>query len=401
MNNNIKSTKTTIKFSNTGKLIKVNNLIEEYTSVIEQFVDLLWNFNNIPILLPKEYTSQINTWLSARMVQCAGKQASGIVRGTKKKQEKRIYIIKKLKSEGRYKKSRKLQRIYDNVNTSKPKIDNVCLELDSRFIKIDLDNSTNFDGWITITSIGDRQKIILPFKRNKHFNKLMKNGYLKGGVRLSRKDIVFMFDLPETQKRSNGGTLGIDIGQITTLSCSNNTVSKVNKHGHDLNSINTIMSRKKKGSKSFQKCVNHRKNYINWSINQLNLDNIKEVRIEKIKNLRRGRRTSRKLSHWTYTDIFSKLESYCNDSGVHLITVNPTYTSKRCSNCGWTRNGNRKGKEFECRNCNFTIDADLNAARNIAINLNPIWYEKRQQYNIKDGFYWNIVGQKPIVSVVQ
>jgi hypothetical protein len=42
------------------------------------------------------------------------------------------------------------------------------------------------------------------------------------------------------------------------------------------------MTRKQKGSKSFKRTSNHRKNFINWSINQLNLDNIKEIGLERI-----------------------------------------------------------------------------------------------------------------------
>jgi len=109
----IRSTKTSNKFSNEGKLEKLHLFMDEYRKVVKQFVDLLWEAEKIPTLLPKEITSQVQTWLSARMVQCAGKQASGIVRGTKKKQSKRMFIINKMKEEGKFKKARKLQAIYD------------------------------------------------------------------------------------------------------------------------------------------------------------------------------------------------------------------------------------------------------------------------------------------------
>jgi len=100
------------------------------------------------------------------------------------------------------------------------------------------------------------------------------------------------------------------------------------------------------------------------------------VKLERIQNMRKGKRTNRRLSHWTYTDIFSKLESKCEEQGVLVTKISPTYTSKRCSNCGWTRRNNRNGKEFRCKSCDFTIDADLNASINIAANLKPIGYRK-------------------------
>ena len=161
----IRSTKTTLKFANEGKRNQVSLFVDEYRRVVSEFVDLLWNEVNIPSLLPKTVTTQVSTWLSARILQCAGKQASGIVRGTQSKQKRRKWMIGKLADEGKFKKARKLQRIYDEASITKPDIGKVNPELDSRFVKVDFDNETSFDGWITLTSLGNRLKIILPFKK--------------------------------------------------------------------------------------------------------------------------------------------------------------------------------------------------------------------------------------------
>jgi len=394
----IRSTKTSNKFSNKEKLVQLHFFIDEYRDVVGQFVDLLWDNPIVPTLLPKELTNKVDSWLSARMRQCAGKQASGIVRGTKKKQNKRLFVIDKLKKEGKFKKARKLQAIYDKNHSKKPNINVVEPELDSRFVKIDLENTTSFDGYIVLSSIGNKMKLTLPFKKNKHFNKLNSLGKIKSGVRLSKKNFTFMFDI-EPKDKQKGEILGIDIGKCETLSCSNGFQTTKNNHGHDLNTILNRMSRKKKGSKGFAKEEAHRKNYINWSINQLNLENIGEVRIERIKNLRRKRKSSRMLSHWTYTDIFGKLESLCEEHGVHVKHVTPTYTSQRCSKCGWTRKTNRKGKQFKCKSCSFEIDADLNASINISLDLMPIGKKERQLNLNRAGFYW-LVGEENIVPHV-
>lgn len=396
----IKSSKVTLKYSNFNKKDTLYSIIDEYKIVVQKFIDILWDLENVPKLLDKSITSTVDSWLSARMVQCAGKQASGIVRGTKKKQEKRLFVYNKLNDEGKFKKARKLKKIIDSNKVSKPLLDNIEIELDSRFISIDLENNTSFDGWINLSSIGNKISLHLPFKRSKHFNKLYRKGSLKGGLRLSKDKATFNFELPNLIKKENGSTLGIDIGVKNTISCSNGHISKKDIHNHDLDSINDKLSRKKKGSKAFKKAQDHRTNYINWSINQLNLDSVKEVRIENIKNLRKGKRTNKKLSHWTYTDIFLKIEDYCNEHGVHLVKINPTYTSKRCSVCGWTRSNNRKGKIFKCGHCGNVIDSDLNASINIATPLNPIWFKQRQQYDIKKGFFWNVVGEEIIVPSV-
>lgn len=397
----IRSTKTSTKFSNQSKLQNLDLFLKEYKLIVEKFIDLIWNQEKIPSLLPKEITNKIDSWLSARMIQCAAKQASGIVRGTKQKQKQRKHVIDKLNKEGKFKKARKLQKIYDKTKVSKPKIKNINPELDSRFIKINLEKTTSFDGWVTISSIGNKLKIKIPFKKTIHFNKMLSKGNLKQGIRISQKNITFMFEIEDKEPKEKGEILGIDIGQKNTITCSNGFMSKKDKHGHDLNTITDKLSRKKKGSKAFSRCQQHRKNYINWSINQLNLKGVKQINREKIKDLRRFKKSSRRLMHWTYTDIFDKLDRYCEDQGVLVNTITPTYTSQRCSKCGWTQKTNRKGKAFKCKSCGFSLDADLNASLNISFPLLEISKRERLLQKNKEGFYWLVEGQESIVPVVQ
>lgn len=397
----IKSTKTTLKFSNKRKLDNLNLFVNEYRNVVSHFVDVLWFENEIKCLLPKEITDKVDSWLSARAIQCAGKQASGIVRGCRKKQSKRMFQINKFKKLGMFKKARKLQRIYDDVKLSKPNINQVQPELDSRFVKIDLDNSTTFDGWLTLSSLGNKLNIPIPFKKSKHFNKMLESGILKDGVRISKTDITLMFELPEPSKKVDGKVIGIDIGQITTLTCSDGQSIEADNHGHTYQSICKKLARKKKGSRNFEQAEKHRTNYINWSVNQINLSGIKKVNLENIKHLRRGNRTNRLMSHWNYAELFDKLETKLNDAGVQINKVSPTYTSQRCSACGWTRKSNRKGKQFKCDKCSFECDADFNGSLNISFDLPPIKKEERLQQKNRKGFYWNVVSEAPIVPHVQ
>ncbi len=396
----IKSSKLTIKFANSGKKENLNIFIQEYRNVVSLFVDILWEMKKVPVLLPKELTDKIESWLSARAIQCAGKQASGIVRGTRKKQDQRRWQIKKLLDEGKNKQARKLEAIDKKKLVSKPNIDVICSELDSRFVTIDFNDHTSFDGFIILSSLGNKLVIKIPLKKHKHFNSLLSRGTLKGGVRISSQSITFMFEIETKEKRSSGTIIGIDVGHCNVISCSNGVQSQKNKDGHDLTTINKIMSRKVKGSKAFKQTQVHRSNYINWTINQLNLSNVKEVKLEDIKNLRKGKKSSRLLSHWTYTEIFDKLESYCLDAGVQIKKVSPTYTSQRCSVCGWTRKTNRKGKQFKCTSCGHSQDADLNASLNISFDLAPIKKQERLQQKNRTGFYWLVAGQEFIVPDV-
>lgn len=400
----IRSIKCPIKFINKQKEIYYHSFLNEYKLIVSQFIDILWDMKKVPALLPKEITSQItDTWLTARIIQCAGKQASAIIRGTREKQKKRMFILKKLQKEGKqHKKIRKLQNIIDKVNMSKPNINDVHPNLDSRFVTIDDNNTTTFDIWITLSSLGNKLKLYIPINKNKIFNKWENQGKLKLSIRLYKEKIEFIFDIPESYKEE-GDVLGVDIGITNTYYASDKQHSMQDIHGHTLSTIMEKLSRKQKGSKSFERTQSHRKNYINWTINQLNLSKVKQVNIEDIKYLRYKSKYSRKLSHWTYTDIFDKIGRYCMEQNVSVCVVNPVYTSQRCSVCGWTQKKNRKGKTFCCVKCKFTCDADLNASLNLSFVLPEITKEDRQKHLNIQGFYWNdnIFGSEPIVPNVQ
>ena len=255
-----------------------------------------------------------------------------------------------------------------------------------------------FDGWITLGSLGNKLKFEIPFKKHKHFNKMIKRGSLKQCVRLSKNNIVLMFDIKDPeQKKENKTIIGIDVGQKTILTCSDNQIISMDSHGHSYQTICQRLSRKQKGSKGFKRTEAHRANFIGWSINQLNLKEIGAVNLENIKNLRKGKRSSRSLSHWNYSELFEKLERKLVENGVRINKLSPVYTSQRCFNCGWVRKGNRRGKQFKCDKCSFEYDADLNASKNISLNLKAISRKERLQQKNKDGFYWPVVGEEPIV----
>ena len=390
----IRSTKTSLKFSNVKKLDSLHLFIDEYRNVVSQFVNILWEQKKVKCLIPKETTSLITSWISKRAIQCAAKQASAIVRGTKQKQSQRLFVIKKLQSEG--KDYSKLQKLYDTLQITKPNV-MVEPELDSRFIKIVMDNPTSFDGWVTLSSLGNSLKIEVPFKKHKHFNKMLLKGTIKSGIRLSKKMITFMFDIEDSKPKTVGSLIGIDVGLSTTLSCSNGQVIQKDNHGHDYMSICKCLSKKRKGSKGFRKVETHRTNYINWTINQLNLKDVKEVNREEIKNLRKGKRNTRLMQSWNYRELFDVMDRKLSEQGVLVNLLNPTYTSQRCSSCGWVHKGNRSGKLFKCDKCFFECDADLNAAINLSFKLKPIGKQQRLKQENRTGFYWTVLDQELIV----
>ena len=82
------------------------------------------------------------------------------------------------------------------------------------------------------------------------------------------------------------------------------------------------------------------------------------------KEKRNGRRFNRALGRWAFGQLGSFLAYKCEEVGKRVVLVPPEYTSKDCSRCGVR--GARVGSDFLCEACGQRLNADLNAARNIA-----------------------------------
>ena len=61
-----------------------------------------------------------------------------------------------------------------------------------------------------------------------------------------------------------------------------------------------------------------------------------------------------------------KLEYKCRWYGRTFVAVPAMNTSRACSQCGSIHAGNRRSQSrFECRDCGYQANADVNAAENI------------------------------------
>jgi len=94
------------------------------------------------------------------------------------------------------------------------------------------------------------------------------------------------------------------------------------------------------------------------------LENLTEIRSH---TKQRGRKQRRRHHSWSYAQLRAFVEYKAEDAGCKVKVVDPRHTSQRCGRCAYTHRGNRKTQStFKCRECGYTVNADLNAARNIA-----------------------------------
>ena len=406
----IRSTKHSIKYTNKNKLNKLFNFIDEYRQAAQLYLDYLWDNPYAFKIKDKSYIFDIQhnhltvpkyidykainfkTNLSARALSSCITQVLGIIKASTEKQRKRLWKVHNLLSQNEQLSKSLINKIRKNKPV-KPGIDKLKPELSSKCIDFKETNN-NFNAFIMLRSIGKSfGQIKIPIKYHKRANHWKSKGKRLNSFLIDKDYIDIRWQMPNKIKPI-GITVGADQGYKTILTLSNGNITpKKDSHNHTLESINKKLARKRKGSKSFAKAQYHRKNFIHWSINQLNFKNIKQVNLEKIYNITYKRRTSRVMSHWTNTLIRDKLKKVCEEQEVLVQEQSSAYRSQRCSKCGLVRKANRKGKQYICKDCGHVSDADLNAACNHEQDLYYLSWELRKfiQSNHKNygsGFYW-------------
>lgn len=323
-----------ISQANQGKLSLLNDITDEMLRVVNLYIDQLWDNMDFS---SKFVTFKVDTWLSARLQQCLGKQALEIVKSQRKRKKK-----------------------------TKPKLKRKTFNLDSRFVDWEFGN--HFDLWIRLSSIGNRIKINLPVKAHRHFNKFRSWEQSKS-IRLIQnhgKWFIEVFFEKKIKQRKRGKTIGVDCGYKELA-----VTSEGQSLDDGLEQVYEKISRKKQGGNAFKRALIERDNLINQSLNKIDLSDVKEVVVEDLKNVKHKSKGKikktfmNKLQRWSYPKVLVKMQHLAEEAGILFTKVNPAYTSQKCCKCGVICKSNRKGKNYKCA-CGNEIDADLNAAINIS-----------------------------------
>lgn len=371
----IRSSTLSLEFSTQSKKCTLEKIFQEYT----QIVNIYLNYFNNSFDLPKFSNIEIkDTWLSARLQQCAGKQALEILK-SKRKQEKnkRFKIYKKV-----YSWCIKNNRFQEFTNKKfselnlKPKIkpffNGLSINLDSRFWSIKNSNNS-FDIWVHIQSIGDKIILNIPLKNHKHNKKFNSWKQLNSCRIIKNKKgkffIEFIYEKENITIIKPKNELAIDVGINTLLSCSDG-----NQYGKDFKQLLIKLFNKKQDSHNYNKMLVEIKNYIRCNLNKINFSSFSDLILENLKNIqlntkKRVNKTTRKmLSKWNLGLLHEAIKQKCEENSVYLHFVNPKNTSRTCPICHHIDKRNRCNTHFKCMACGYESDADLNASINI-LNL--------------------------------
>ncbi len=91
-----------------------------------------------------------------------------------------------------------------------------------------------------------------------------------------------------------------------------------------------------------------------------------------ITRMNAGRRVNERLHRIPFGRFVRLLTYKAAEHGITVTTINEAYTSQACSRCGYRDRANRRRRGwFHCRRCDFQLNADVNAARNMLWRVVP------------------------------
>jgi IS605 OrfB family transposase len=94
------------------------------------------------------------------------------------------------------------------------------------------------------------------------------------------------------------------------------------------------------------------------------------IAFENLTGIRDRMAGAKRFHAWAFRRLYQYVEYKAEMYAIEVEQVSPTYTSQRCSSCGFTHESNRRSKhQFVCQKCEYELNADYNASKNIARKL--------------------------------
>jgi len=194
--------------------------------------------------------------------------------------------------------------------------------------------------------------------------------------------IVFSKDISDTEL--TGKVVGIDRGikKIAVTSenqfFSGGQIKKVSKRYEKLRSA--LQSCGSRSAKRHLRKISRKKNRFRTDANHVITKHIAEsfepgtvIALEKLTGIRQTARLRKKqrkdLHRWNFFQFEQFLTYKAEDRGMKVEYIDARYTSQKCSSCGYISRSNRQSQAvFKCKHCGFSLNAGINASRNIRQN---------------------------------
>ena len=205
------------------------------------------------------------------------------------------------------------------------------------------------------------------------------------------------YEIPDVKNINENRTIGIDLGIAKLVTLSDGTIyqpsNSFRKHEQKLTKAQRILSKKEKFSENWKrqkkkinkihsKIKNSRYDYLHKITSEIiknhgviYLEDLKIINMSKSakgtiekpgRNVKAKSGLNKSILDQAWHELRRQLEYKAKWNGNTLITVDPKYTSQRCSHCQIVLKDNRKSQaDFKCQSCGLELNADINAALNI------------------------------------
>ena len=333
-----RSSKCTLKFATESKKQRLYEIMNEYSRVVNIFIDMFWENDFVAGQLTKDLYAIPASGLSARMRQCAAREALGMVNGAKE------------------------------AKSTKPRHTGKKCIWSSQVVGLE-SGRNHFDLWLKIHSTGTGDSFYIPLKQHFHFNQYADWNWATSII-VHREYIQISFEKEVGQKSTSPYALGIDVGINSLLTASNKSW-----FGDQIKAQINKIKRKKQHSKAYKRAKKELSYYLHRIVkiffNQLPKE-VGLIVVERLKSLKKGKGKRSKgfrktLSHWNYRELLKVIQMRAEENRVRFRTVNPAKTSQTCPvpTCSHTQRENRVGKVFQCLRCGYSDDADYVGSLNI------------------------------------
>ena len=193
------------------------------------------------------------------------------------------------------------------------------------------------------------------------------------------------FVMPEkvaNVSEETGKSIGIDVGLLNLATMSDGTVIAnphfIKQGEKRIRREQRRLSRKVKGSRNrrkyrirvaraYEKVMNQREDFAHKLSNEIVKNNDLIVFEDlNIRSMVKNHHLAKSIADASWNTLVQYTIYKAESAGRELVLVDPGYTSRTCSRCGYRKESLGLWKRtFLCESCGYEIDRDLNAAINI------------------------------------
>lgn len=240
-------------------------------------------------------------------------------------------------------------------------------------------------GYVSIASVAGRQRV--SFSADHHARSILAQavGFDSADMihRKGRFWLHIVVTIHDVEFQPSGAVVGVDMGLSRPAVCSHNRFFGKHRWKEiERRYFRLRRSLQRKGTRSAKRHlrklagkVNRFRRDCDHVLSRRIVDSVQSGTVIVVENLmdirtrtkQRGRESRRRLHSWSFAQLRAFLTYKAEAKGCRVMGIDPRHTSKACSRCGHVHRSNRRSQSrFRCRACGFELNADLNAARNIA-----------------------------------